>query len=280
MTPESANTAIGNALGIEQDALDNLAGTPGEIIATDIEAINTLLADLGLGSGFGSLGGALGGTTFKTAAVTSDVTAADVGVDPSLVNIANALSLPLQNFVTVLSRLAGVAGGSAGNGGNGASSLQALPNLLYSQLVAGTLTPESANKAISAALGIEQDALRIWGRHRARSSPTTSRSSAHSSAVPLRRCSRPIRTRFSRTEVGCSHAGRYRRHLVDAINVASLPLQNGITALNALAGAAGGGAGTAATEQAASKPCPNLLYSQLVAGTLTPNRRTKRSLPR
>src|SRR4051812_37558605 len=159
LTTGSANTAIGNALGIEQDALDNLGATPGEIVAHDIEIITTLLADVGLGSGFGSLGGALGGTTVKTAAVPSDVSAADVGVDPSLVNIANALSLPLQNFVTVLSRLAGVAGGSAGNGGNGAGSLQALPNLLYSQLVAGTLTPESANKAISAALGIEQDAL-------------------------------------------------------------------------------------------------------------------------
>ena len=51
-----------------------------------------------------------------------------------LVDGVNVAGLPLRNLITVLSRLAGVAGGSAGNGGNGAGSLQALPNLLYSQL--------------------------------------------------------------------------------------------------------------------------------------------------
>jgi hypothetical protein len=76
-----------------------------------------------------------------------------------LVDGVNVAGLPLRNLITVLSRLAGVAGGSAGNGGNGAGSLQALPNLLYSQLVAGTLTPESANKAITAAVTTEQAAL-------------------------------------------------------------------------------------------------------------------------
>ena len=69
-----------------------------------------------------------------------------------LVDGVNVAGLPLRNLITVLSGLAGVAGGSAGNGGNGAGSLQALPNLLYSQLVAGTLTPESANAAIGNAL--------------------------------------------------------------------------------------------------------------------------------
>jgi hypothetical protein len=276
LTPESANTAIGNALGIEQDALDNLAGTPGEIIATDIEVINTLLADLGLGSGFGSLGGALGGTTFKTAAVTSDVTAADVGVDPSLVNIANALSLPLQNLVTVLSRLAGVAGGSAGNGGNGAGSLQALPNLLYSQLVAGTLTPESANKAIGAALGIEQDALESLGATPGEivahdievlsalfGGSTTSMFTTNTNSVQPQLQSAAI----TQPDTGGT--------LVDAINVASLPLQNGITVLNALAGAAGGSAGNGGNGAGSLQALPNLLYSQLVAGTLTPESANK-----
>jgi len=276
LTPESANTAIGNALGIEQDALDNLAGTPGEIIATDIEAINKLLADLGLGSGFGSLGGALEGTTFKTAAVTSDVTAAGAGVDPSLVNIANAVSLPLQNFVTVLSRLAGVAGGSAGNGGNGAGSLQALPNLLYSQLVAGTLTPESANKAIGAALGIEQDALENLGA-------TPGEIIAHdievlgalfggSTSSMFTTNTNSVQPQLKSAAITQADAGG---NLVEAINIASLPLQNGITVLNALAGAAGGSAGNGGNGAGSLQALPNLLYSQLVAGTLTPESANK-----
>ena len=89
----------------------------------------------------------------KSAAVTQ----ADTG--GNLVDAINVASLPLQNGITVLNALAGAAGGGAGNGGNGAGSLQALPNLLYSQLVAGTLTPESANKAITAAVTTEQTAL-------------------------------------------------------------------------------------------------------------------------
>ena len=276
LTPESANTAIGNALGIEQDALDNLAATPGEIIATDIEAINTLLADLGLGSGFGSLGGALEGTTFKTAAVTSDVTAADVGVDPSLVNIANALSLPLQNFVTVLNRLAGVAGGSAGNGGNGAGSLQALPNLLYSQLVAGTLTPESANKAIGAALGIEQDALDNLGATPgeiiAHDIEVLSALFGGSTSSMFTANTNSVQPQLKSAAITQADTGG---NLVDAINVASLPLQNGITVLNALAGAAGGSAGNGGNGAGSLQALPNLLYSQLVAGTLTPESANK-----
>ena len=74
-------------------------------------------------------------------------------------NIANAASLPLQNGITVLNALAGAAGGGNGTGGGGATSFQALPNLLYSQLVAGTLTEASATTAINAALSTEQTAL-------------------------------------------------------------------------------------------------------------------------
>ena len=57
-----------------------------------------------------------------------------------LVDSVNVAGLPLQNFVTVLNALAGAAGGSTEPAAAGPTSLQALPNLLYSQLVAGTLT--------------------------------------------------------------------------------------------------------------------------------------------
>ena len=74
-------------------------------------------------------------------------------------DVTNVLGLPLQNGITALNALAGAAGGSNGLGAGGATSLQALPNLLYSQLVAGTLTQASATTAINAALATEQTAL-------------------------------------------------------------------------------------------------------------------------
>ncbi len=172
-----------------------------------------------------------------------------------LVDTANVASLPLQNFVTALNALAGAAGGSAGNGGNGAGSLQALPNLLYSQLVAGTLTPESANTAINNALKIEQTALAnlsaLFG------GSTTSLLTAENNSLEPRQKS----TAVTQANTGGT--------VVDAINVASLPLQNGITALNALAGAAGGGNGVGGGGATSFQALPNLLYGQLVAGTLT-----------
>ena len=152
LTQASANTAINAALANEQTALTALGATPQKIITTDLAAISTLLADFGLGA----IGATAAATPFRTAA-TSDATAADAG--GTTVNLANALSLPLQNFVTVLNALAGAAGGGNGLGAGGATSLQALPNLLYSQLVAGTLTQASATTAINAALATEQTAL-------------------------------------------------------------------------------------------------------------------------
>jgi hypothetical protein len=151
LTPESANTAIGNALGIEQDALDNLGATPGEIIAHDIEVLSALFG--------GSTSSMLVANTKLVEPQLKSAAIAQTDTGGTLVDAINVASLPLQNGITVLNALAGVAGGSAGNGGNGAGSLQALPNLLYSQLVAGTLTTESANKAITAALVTEQAAL-------------------------------------------------------------------------------------------------------------------------
>jgi hypothetical protein len=153
LTQASANTAINAALANEQTALTALGATPQKIITTDLAAISTLLADFGLGA----IGATAAATPFKEASVASGATAADAG--GTSVNLANALSLPLQNFVTVLNALAGAAGGGNGLGGAGATSLQALPNLLYSQLVAGTLTEASATTAINAALATEQTAL-------------------------------------------------------------------------------------------------------------------------
>ena len=51
---------------------------------------------------------------------------------------------------------------------------------------------------------------------------------------------------------------------IDVVNVASLPLQNGITALNAL-GAAGGGDGTGSSDSAKKsfQAVRNVLYSHL-----------------
>lgn len=153
LTQASANTAINAALANEQTALTALGATPQKIITTDLAGISTLLADFGLGA----IGATAAATPFKEASVASGATAADAG--GTSVNLANALSLPLQNFVTVLNALAGAAGGGNGIGGGGATSLQALPNLLYSQLVAGTLTQASATTAINAALATEQTAL-------------------------------------------------------------------------------------------------------------------------
>ena len=141
----------------------------------------------------------------------------------ALVAGVNVAGLPLQSFVAVLNALAGTAGGSAGNSGNGAGSLQTLPNLLYNQLVAGTLTEASGN-ANSVGPQVKSAAV-------------------------------------TQADTGAA--------VVDAINVASLPLQNGITVLNALAGAAGGSAGNGGNGAGSLQALPNLLYSQLVAGTLT-----------
>ncbi len=263
LTEASATTAINAALAAEQAALTNLSATPGKIIAADLAAIDKLLADLG----FGALGAASAATSFKTAAVTSDVAAADV--DPSLVDIANAVSLPLQNFVTVLNALAGAAGGGNGTGGGGATSFQALPNLLYSQLVAGTLTEASATTAINAALATEQAALgnlaATPGKIVATDIATLRGLFGGSTASLLAADANSAQPQLTSAAVTQADTGT----VVDAINVASLPLQNGITALNALAGAAGGGNGVGGGGSTSFQALPNVLYSQLVAGTLT-----------
>jgi hypothetical protein len=187
-----------------------------------------------------------------------------------LVDSVNAAGLPLRNFVTVLNALAGVAGGSAGNGGNGAGSLQALPNLLYSQLVAGTLTPESANKAISDALGIEQDALENLGATPgeiiAHDIEVLSALFGGSTSSVFAANTRSVEPQLKSAAITQADTGGT---LVDAINVASLPLRNGITVLNAFAGVAGGSAGNGGSGAGSLQALPNLLYSQLVAGTLT-----------
>ena len=264
LTSASATAAINAALATGQTALTNLSATPGKIIATDLAAINTLLAELG----FGSLGVAAAATPFKAAAVTFDVTAADSG--PTLVNIANAASLPLQNFITVLNALAGAAGGGNGTGGGGATSLQALPNVLYSQLVAGTLTSASATAAINAALATEQTALTNLaatpGKIIATDIATLSALFGGSTASLLTANTNSVEPELKSAAVTQADSGTA---VVDAINVASLPLQNGITALNALAGAAGGGNGVGGGGATSFQALPNLLYGQLVAGTLT-----------
>lgn len=162
----------------------------------------------------------------------------------------NAVSQPLQNFVTLLNAIAGAAGGSNGTGGGGASSLQALPNLLYSQLVAGTLTEASATTAINAALATEEAALANLGF------------GSLGAAMPFKAAAVKPAVAAAVPQAGLGSA-------VDIANVASLPLQNGITALNALAGAAGGGNGVGGGGATSFQALPNLLYSQLVAGTLT-----------
>jgi hypothetical protein len=262
LTQASANTAINAALANEQTALTALGATPQKIITTDLAAISTLLADFGLGA----IGATAAATPFRAAAA-SDATAADAG--GTTVNLANALSLPLQNFVTVLNALAGAAGGGNGLGAGGATSLQALPNLLYSQLVAGTLTQASATTAINAALATEQTALTnlaatpqniittdvavlsaLFG-----GLGTTSLATDRSAITPT------VNAAAAPADAGGT--------AVDVTNVLGLPLQNGITALNALAGAAGGGNGLGAGGATSLQALPNLLYSQLVAGTLT-----------
>jgi hypothetical protein len=182
-----------------------------------------------------------------------------------LVGSSNVASLPLQNLITVLNALAGAAGGSNGTGGAGATSLQALANVLYSQLVAGTLTSASASTAINAALATEQTALtnlaatpgKILNTDLAALSALFGGSTTSQASIQPALNSAPF------TQVGTV------ANVVDVINVASLPLQNGITALNALAGAAGGGNGTGGGGATSFQALPNLLYSQLVAGTLT-----------
>jgi hypothetical protein len=263
LTQASANTAINAALANEQTALTALGATPQKIITTDLAAISTLLADFGLGA----IGATAAATPFKHASVASGATAADAG--GTSVNLANALSLPLQNFVTVLNVLAGAAGGGNGLGGGGATSLQALPNLLYSQLVAGTLTEASATTAINAALATEQTALtnlaatpqKIITTDVAVLSAlfgglgTTSLATDRSAIAPT------VNAAAAPADAGGT--------AVDVTNVLGLPLQNGVTVLNALAGAAGGGNGLGGAGATSLQALPNLLYSQLVAGTLT-----------
>ena len=188
-----------------------------------------------------------------------------------LVNGVNVASLPLQNFVTVLNALAGAAGGGNGTGGGGAASFQALPNLLYSQLVAGTLTEASATTAINAALATEQAALTNLaatpGKIVAYDIATLSELFGGSTMSLATADSDSPRPQLKSAAVTQADTGT----VVDVINVASLPLQNGITALNALAGAAGGGNGVGGGGATSFQALPNALYSQLVAGTLTRN---------
>ncbi|MDT5387821.1 MAG: hypothetical protein QOE04_1462 [Mycobacterium sp.] len=274
LTQASANTAINAALANEQTALTALGATPQKIITTDLAAISTLLADFGLGA----IGATAAATPFKEASVASGATAADAG--GTSVNLANALSLPLQNFVTVLNALAGAAGGGNGLGGGGATSLQALPNLLYSQLVAGTLTEASATTAINAALTNEQTAL---GNLAATPGAIVTHDTAvlaalfsglgTSSVTANSTLAGPtVNTAAVTTNAAADPTGI----AVDFTNVASLPLQNFVTALAAVSGAAGGSGGAVNGSGAASlQALPNLLYGQLVAGTLTEASATK-----
>lgn len=187
-----------------------------------------------------------------------------------LVDGVNVAALPLQNFVTALNALAGAAGGGNGIGGGAATSLQALPNLLYSQLVAGTLTQASATAAINAALATEQTALdnlaATPGKLIAYDVATLSALFGGQSA--------PLQTAKINSTGPELTSGPT---VVDLVNVASLPLQNSITALNAVAGAAGGGDGTGSSDSAkvSFQALPNTLYSQVVAGTLTEASATK-----
>jgi ubiquinone biosynthesis protein UbiJ len=269
LTSASATTAINAATNTEQTALTNLSATPGKIITTDLATINKLLADLG----FGSIGVAAAATPFKAAAITPDATVADAAAadsGPTLVNIANAASLPLQNFITVLNALAGAAGGGNGLGGGGATSLQALPNVLYAQLVAGTLTSASAATAITAALTTEQTALTNLaatpGKIIATDIATLSALFGSSDATVFAAKTNSVAPEAKSAAVAAADPSTT---VVDAVNVASLPLQNGITALNALAGAAGGGNGLGGGGATSLQALPNVLYTQLAAGTLT-----------
>jgi hypothetical protein len=276
LTSTSATTAINAALALEQTALTNLAATPQKIITTDVTALNNLLGDLGLGS----IGTAAAATPFKAAAVSADAAPADAG--GTAVNLANVLGIPLQNFVTVLNALAGAAGGGNGLGAGGATSLQALPNLLYSQLVAGTLTSTSATTAINAALATEQTALTNLANtpgaiinHDVAAiaalfgglGGATPFAASNSTITPA------VNVAAVTTNATSADAGGTA---VDFANVVSLPLQNFVTALSAVAGAAGGSGGAVNGSGAASlQALPNILYGQLVAGTLTEASATK-----
>ncbi|MDT7756929.1 MAG: hypothetical protein QOH27_2827, partial [Mycobacterium sp.] len=267
LTQASATTAINAALVNEQKALTTLGATPQTIINYDLTQLNNLLGDLGLGT----IGTAAGATAFQKSAITADAAPADTG---TAVNLANVLGIPLENFVTVLNALAGAAGGGNGLGGAGATSLQALPNLLYSQLVAGTLTEATATLAINTALATEQTALTNLANTPATiinhdgaaiaalfGLGTTSLVAENASVTPT------VKSAAVTTNAAPADAGGTA---VDLTNVVSLPLQNFITALSAVAGAAGGSGGAVNGSGAASlQALPNLLYSQLVAGTLT-----------
>ncbi|MDT5112911.1 MAG: hypothetical protein QOE20_4801, partial [Mycobacterium sp.] len=160
LTQASASTAINAALANEQTALTALGAAPQTIINYDITAINNLLGDLGLGSI-----GASATQGLKANAITTNATAPDAG--GNLVNLANVLSIPLENFVTVLTNVSYALGAQGTTSTQGVisttGSLQALPNVLYSQLVAGTLTEATATTAINLALANEQTALTALG---------------------------------------------------------------------------------------------------------------------
>jgi hypothetical protein len=258
LTQASVNTAFNAALAIEQKALTNLANTPGAIINTDVAALGNLLGDLGVG-GIGTAA-TVGGV--KAANVSAAAAPAATGA--SLVNIINVLSLPLQNFVTGLTAVSGALGGFGGT-----ASLQNLPNLLYSQLVAGTLTQASANTAINAALKNEATALNTLLNTPAAIIKTdvAAFNALFSGLAPapaqqsISAITPTVKAAAIKPAAAPAVAGSTG---VDAINVASLPLQNFVTGLTAISGALGGFGGTASLQN-----LPNLLYSQLVAGTLT-----------
>jgi hypothetical protein len=188
-----------------------------------------------------------------------------------LVDLTNVAGIPLENFVTVVNALAGAAGGSNGVGGSGATSLQALPNLLYSQLVAGTLTQASATTAINAAVALEQTALTTLGAtpQKIINFDVTAISNLLGDlgfgSLGTAAAATPFNAKAVTADVAPADTGT----TVNLANALSLPLQNFVTVLNALAGAAGGSNGLGAGGATSLQALPNLLYSQLVAGALT-----------
>jgi hypothetical protein len=194
-----------------------------------------------------------------------------------LIDLTNVAGIPLENFVTVVNALAGAAGGGNGVGGGGTTSLQALPNLLYSQLVAGTLTQASATTAINAALATEQTALTNLANTPATiinhdiAAITALFGGLNLNATSLTASTNTITPAAKQTALATNAAPADAGGIaVDFANVVGIPLENFVTALSAVAGAAGGSGGAVNGSGAASlQALPNILYSQLVAGTLT-----------
>jgi hypothetical protein len=191
-----------------------------------------------------------------------------------LIDLTNVAGIPLENFVTVVNALAGAAGGGNGVGGSGATSLQALPNLLYSQLVAGTLTQASATTAINAAVALEQTALTNLAAtpQKIINFDVTAISNLLGDlgfgtlgTLGTAAAATPFNAKAVTADVAPAGAGT----AVNLANVLGIPLENFVTVVNALAGAAGGGNGVGGGGTTSLQALPNLLYSQLVAGTLT-----------